>query len=464
MYIDRGFEMKNNMKKIVLFFVIFIVLTVSVFYIKSYEVFEEIETIGKNITTNSKIKEKDDDYFQEGNVRIVIINDLKNTIYRQTINISGKEVKMYYGKKYENIETNNNFELKCDSKVFKNKSIVKFSGTKKLYINDISNGYNGSFFVYKTDSGLVVVNEVEMKDYVAAVISSEMSENFPLEALKAQAICARTYISKSNPEIYKKYNADGDDTTSFQVYNKIEPGDNCKKAAKDTNNQVMKCNDELINAYYFSTSCGFTTDYHIWGKNKLKYLAGSCLINDKKYSQMKDEDLCEENQFRKFINEKPNCYEEEYPFFRWNTYLSSEQIKNGVWNQVEEDIGKLKNVQIVQRGKGGIVSQLLIKGSNKEVLLTNQNQIRRVLTSIYSEINLNDGNKRTGMELLPSAFFDIKEVYKKGKLQGIKINGGGFGHGSGMSQNAAKEMALEGKKYSEILVSFYSNIEITNLQ
>ena len=59
-----------------------------------------------------------------------------------------------------------------------------------------------------------------MEDYVAAVISSEIGEESPKEALKAQAVCARTYIMKSQGKKYKKYNAKGDDSVSYQVYKK----------------------------------------------------------------------------------------------------------------------------------------------------------------------------------------------------------------------------------------------------
>jgi stage II sporulation protein D len=55
-------------------------------------------------------------------------------------------------------------------------------------------------------------------------------------------------------------------------------------------------------------------------------------------------------------------------------------------------------------------------------------------------------------------------VYKNNKLDGIKIYGGGFGHGSGMSQSAACQMAKKGKGYKEILATFYNDVEITSLQ
>ena len=81
---------------------------------------------------------------------------------------------------------------------------------------------------------MVVVNQVDMENYIAAVISSEIGEESSLEALKAQAVCARNFIMKSNALKYEKYKANADDSTDFQVYNRIKPGKNSKKAAEET--------------------------------------------------------------------------------------------------------------------------------------------------------------------------------------------------------------------------------------
>ena len=118
-----------------------------------------------------------------------------------------------------------------------------------------------------------------------------------MEALKAQAVCARTYILKCSKSKYKKYNAIADDSTSYQVYNRIGENNKTKKAAKATNGIVMTYENELINAYYFSTSCGYTTDYRIWGKEKKLYLQGTNLTKNKT-------DIIEEKNFKKIITKK----------------------------------------------------------------------------------------------------------------------------------------------------------------
>ena len=139
--------------------------------------------------------------------------------------------------------------------------------------------------------------------------------------------------------------------------------------------------------------------------------------------------------------------------------LMSRRIKNMAVN-----VGTINRMEINKRGAGGIVAQMTIYGDKRQISIVNQNQIRKILSSYYSTIKLSDKTKRTKLSMLPSAFISIKSVYKNNKLDGIKIYGGGFGHGSGMSQSAACQMAKKGKGYKEILATFYNDVEITSLQ
>lgn len=274
---------------------------------------------------------------------------------------------------------------------------------------------------------------------------------------KAQAVCARTYIMKSQGKKYKKYNAKGDDSVSYQVYNKNVPGENSIKAANETKGTVMKYKGKLINAYYFSTSWGYTTDYRIWGIKKQKYLKETNLTTI-------TENISNEKIFDKYIKEKPKSVEKKSPFYRWTTYLTTKQIENSIYKNMAVNVGTINRIEINKRGAGGIVAQMTIYGDKRQISIVNQNQIRKILSSYYSTIKLSDKTKRTKLSMLPSAFISIKSVYKNNKLDGIKIYGGGFGHGSGMSQSAACQMAKKGKGYKEILATFYNDVEITSLQ
>ena len=99
--------------------------------------------------------------------------------------------------------------------------------------------------------------------------------------------------------------------------------------------------------------------------------------------------------------------------------------------------------------------QIVATGDKGSVTVDTENKIRSALGGDGYIIERNDGKKVKSKELLPSAFFTIR----KGKGEYL-IEGGGYGHGIGMSQNGANEMAKEGKTYREILETFYQEIEI----
>lgn len=387
-------------------------------------------------------------------VNIVIMCDEYSSIHHSSVKVKSKNINIYYGKNFRNKINSKHVQIDKNSKYFKNNNVLKISAETRMQLvghNTKHNSptYAGVFYVYKTSGGLVLVNHVELEEYIAGVISSEIGEEAPMEALKAQAVCARTYILKSKDKEYKKYNAVADDSTNFQVYNRIGAGEKCYKAAKATAGIVMKYKGKLINAYYFSTSCGYTTDYKIWGKDKKAYLIGQNI------TKVKEENLKDNTAFIKYIKRCPKAYESDCPFYRWKTKLTSEQIVNGIYSLTGSNIGKVKHIEISSRGAGGIVSQITIYGSKGQIIIKKQSNIRKALCSVYAEIELNNGEKRSGIDMLPSAFIHIE---KQGN--GFQIYGGGFGHGSGMSQNAAIQMAKEKLSYDEILKKFYSGVEL----
>ena len=413
----------------------------------------EIKTEAET-TTNDESK-------KDNTVRIVILNNNYITMHYSKFVAKASVLNIYFGENFKNKKSiKKQVDIGTGSKYFKQSNVIKVEPKGEMSIlKDEKNmqSYKGIFYIYKESSGLVLVNQVGMEDYVAAVISSEIGEESPKEALKAQAVCARTYIMKSQGKKYKKYNAKGDDSVSYQVYNKNVPGENSIKAANETKGTVMKYKGKLINAYYFSTSWGYTTDYRIWGIKKQKYLKETNLTTI-------TENISDEKIFDKYIKEKPKSVEKKSPFYRWTTYLTTKQIENSIYKNMAVNVGTINRMEINKRGAGGIVAQMTIYGDKRQISIVNQNQIRKILSSYYSTIKLSDKTKRTKLSMLPSAFISIKSVYKNNKLDGIKIYGGGFGHGSGMSQSAACQMAKKGKGYKEILATFYNDVKITSLQ
>ena len=121
--------------------------------------------------------------------------------------------------------------------------------------------YRGHIELLRTAEGIAVVNELPLEEYLYSVVPSEMPASYPLEALKAQAICARTYAYGHMLRAgYPRYGAHVDDSTSYQVYNNITEADSATTAVKETYGQMILTDEGTVaNTYYYSTSCGVGT-------------------------------------------------------------------------------------------------------------------------------------------------------------------------------------------------------------
>ena len=126
--------------------------------------------------------------------------------------------------------------------------------------------YRGVMELLRTEEGIVAVNEVLLEEYLYSVVPSEMPAKYPFEALKAQAICARTYAYGHMEHAgYPQYGAHVDDSTSYQVYNNILEQESTTTAVKETYGQLLRTDTgALAGTYYYSTSCGVGSDANVW--------------------------------------------------------------------------------------------------------------------------------------------------------------------------------------------------------
>jgi stage II sporulation protein D len=452
------------MKKIIIPILIFLVVSLCFLNYECQETVMKIDAAfnsdtpkNQNLEKTTKIQETKGkvnlNTYKRKYVNILLTNNFDTNIYQKKIILKGKSLNVYYGKKYSNKTNKRKIEITTESYMFKKNNVLKIYSNNIEWANHNvehnSPVYSGTFYIYKTSKGMVIVNRVAVDDYISKVVSSEIGGEAPMEALKAQAVCARTYILKCSKSKYKKYNAIADDSTSYQVYNRIGENNKTKKAAKATNGIVMTYENELINAYYFSTSCGYTTDYRIWGKEKKLYLQGTNLTKNKT-------DIIEEKNFKKIITKNIKSYEDKYPFYRWKTILTSNEISQTISTTYRKNLGKIEKIEILERGTGGIASQILVNGNKGKIIIKGQSDIRKNIYHYGMKIKLNGGSEVNNISMLPSAFIYIEKAGNN-----YIIWGGGFGHGSGMSQNAAIEMAKEGRTYDCILKKFYHKIELS---
>ena len=325
-------------------------------------------------------------------------------------------------------------------------SLVRAQGTPS---------YGGRLEILDTENGLVLVNEIDMEAYLKKVIPSEMPSSYEKEALKAQAVCARTYaFVQSRSNSYSEYGAQIDDSTQFQVYNNVDPDEKTAQAVQETYGKMLYYNENPITAYYFSTSCGTTTNAAIWDSDPEDTPYLRCLSLQTARSRLS---FASEEAFASFIKKKDfPAYDASYPLYRWNFRTNGTIIASHVGG-----VGKITGVSVTERGPGGVAMKLLVKGSEGETTISGQNAIRSALGDASLTLTLMDGKTSDGWSLLPSGFLAIEETGtdEQGVVQ-FRVYGGGYGHGVGMSQNGAQGMAKAGMGYEEILKYFYDGVTI----
>lgn len=268
--------------------------------------------------------------------------------------------------------------------------------------------YRGSIEIRKNEKGLYVINDLNIEDYLKGVVSQEIDHKWEMEALKAQAVVARTYAfyyMKENRT--KEYDVEA--SILSQVYNGMDgERDRTNLAVAETEGIVLTYEGKVIEAFYHA-SCGGHTENSgdVWAKDA-PYLKGV------------------------------QCPEKGQPWERRITLgeIESALRKEGVYK------GKIIKVDIASTTKTGRVSYLKIVVRNGGIDET-----------FY--IRGNDFRKIFGYIGIPSTYFRLE-----GKGDEIKLSGKGAGHGVGLCQFGAKELAEEGKGFKEILKYYYRGVEI----
>lgn len=364
--------------------------------------------------------------------------------------------------------------------------------------------YRGKMELLRTEEGIAVINEVLLEEYLYSVVPSEMPARYPEEALKAQAVCARTYAYGHMEHAgYPQYGAHVDDSTSYQVYNNILEQESTTTAVKETYGQLLyTAEGELAGTYYYSTSCGVGSDANVWkteAASLITYLHARSLsrtamaealsseaaggqAGNTPQAEGKDlgEALREEAAFAEFITSKnQDDFEADESWYRWSyevkrldsqhmlEMLQKRYAANSALVLTLEDgeyvskeirsLGKVHDIYIAKRGAGGVADELVIEAEHGTYKVISEHNIRYVLNDGESPVLRQDGKKVVNTSLLPSGFFIISTGKEDGSVVGYSLSGGGFGHGVGMSQNGAKEMAKQGWTAGDILLYFYED-------
>jgi stage II sporulation protein D len=272
-------------------------------------------------------------------------------------------------------------------------------------------GYRGVLECTAADKGMLVVNELPLEDYLAGLINCEISSQWPMEAVKAQAVVARTYaLYQKNIRKNAPYHLES--TVMDQVYEGCDIEDSrALRGVKETAGQVLTYGGALIQAFYHS-SCGGHTEAveNVWG-DPLPYLHGV----DCKY-----------------------CL--AAPSVRWSQNLSLARIESQLKN-AGYPVSGLRQLLPGERNQSGRLTEVVLVSSKGRLTM--------------SAVNF---RKAIGYGVIRSTNFDVKQAGG-----GVVFSGVGFGHGVGLCQWGAKQRAIDGFDYREILTYYYPGTKLEQI-
>lgn len=368
-----------------------------------------------------------------------ITDSLKNSLAKQVylkknqnyqLNISNGKISL------KGIKTYNTVRVVPEK--YSTKNVLQIAG--KPYLGNVN---------FAIESGYIrPTNEnIPFEDYLKGVVPNEMPASWHVEALKAQAVAARTYSVKSIGKVVP-------DTTAFQVYGGYNWYTNSTKAVDATKGRVLKYNNQLISATYYSSNGGYTeASEEVWG-NALPYLVAKKDTKD--------------------------------PVNAWTLKLSKKQLGTTLtastaaseWSKAKEanaaDLAGLKSWLLKNKETAASdmriasISSLTFSGKTKgqraktvsiklNYHLKNKTGTYTVNKSTTASMKMTEFRTVMGATKVKSTFASVKN-----NTNDFTISGKGYGHGIGMSQYGAKARAESGNSYSSILSFYYPGTKLTN--
>ena len=274
-----------------------------------------------------------------------------------------------------------------------------------------NNLYAGKIFISPASNTFYLIEHVDLENYLYGVLPYEMSYSWPLEALKAQAVAARTYTLKTIENVKNKRFDLYSDVRSQMYKGGGKQYDSVKQAVDQTRSQVLTYDGKLFYTYYHGNCGGGTDDVRSWNPTtaSIKPLSGASCSTD---SHSKS--------------------------YTWKMDLSTAKVMNYA-NTVGLK-GTLKGVSIARKTDTGRATNLTLRTSS-------------------------------GVKQVPCGKFRLATGIRSCKItkisvraQSVHFEGKGYGHGIGMCQDGAYGMAKNGKNYQQILKNYYPGSKITEVK
>ncbi len=326
------------------------------------------------------------------------------------------------------------------------------------FLSTYGNSYRGAIQVLNAGGGkMAIINFIDADEYVYGVVGMEMSASWHIEALKAQAVCARNYALSSLNK-HKTYGFDICTSTDCQVYSAVNAETEATiKAGKETAGKYLMYDGRLAETLFFSCSGGYTANAkYVWG-NEVPYLKGV---------------------------EDPYESPDDASRYNWSFTYTCDEIQQRL-SSVGINIGSITEITAKADEKSGYVYELILTGTGgthtykRESTRTwmgwdklysqrytvtpvseNSNKIYAITSkgnkAVY-EYSTIDGSGSISTAKQPPVIKSAKGTSSpQADIYAFRFDGHGWGHGVGMSQYGAKAMAEQGFNYKEILEFYYN--------
>ena len=293
-------------------------------------------------------------------------------------------------------------KIKLADLVGKTELIIEPQNGGYVWIGD--RWYRGKTRLIREGKTITAINHVDLEEYLYSVVGAEAVSSWPIEALKAQAVAARSYaLYKRNSQVNDIY--DVDTTVGTQVYKGLDTEYTTTHQAVDsTVGQIMTYNDRAILAAFHSSSGGHTENVEDVWSSPLPYL-------------------------RAVVD-----YDHQAPVFEWQQRFPISRIKSLV-----AGIGNIRGLQPVRMTPRGRIIAMEVTGDLGTATVSGK-QIREALKLRSTLFRMStDGNN-------------------------IQVSGRGYGHGLGMSQWGAYYLAQQGVNYQQILAHYYQNASLAKIE
>lgn len=259
------------------------------------------------------------------------------------------------------------------------------------------------------------LEDMRLEAYITGVVAGEMKNDWPIEALKAQAILARTFVLKFCSTKNSKYDgADiSTDVSEAQAYAPDGINDRVREAVEETRGMVMSAGGEYPYAWFFA---------HAGGKTELPSVALDFSGDDPSYLAPVD---------------SPESDKAPEDVQNWTASFTLDQVRKAC-SDVGLKVGEIESVEIGEKGESGRAKTLLVNGT---------------------AVSAPSFRIQIGANKLKSTLIDSIDVSEGG----VMFTGRGFGHGVGMSQWGAYELAEQGKSAEEIVKHYFKDVDIVKL-